>query len=433
MATARFIPEIVDQHQENAVSLWLVRDKAVGASSFRLADLVKLDERIEASIDGLRIAEPGGWSASHDELEAGGAGGYFVAGILAVESDDPDRFDQIIEQAYASAAKTANEPYHPAYDPWRGLVSALAWVGRTHAAAAIERLLDAPRPRTRWLGVAACGARRWVNQPCLEAALADQEPLVRARGARAIGELGRADCRAKLTTLLTDPNEDCRFWAAWSASRVGFSEGVEALAEFARSAGPRCDRALDLLLRCLPMERAHAFLRQLALQGRFTRTVIRAAGVIGDGTYLPWLVRQASDPSVARVAANSFAVITGADLVANDLDSEPPETVASRPDDDPEHDDVALDDDEGLAWPDAERLGQWWQGNQHRFAAGTAYFRGSPKASTNWVAALSEAPQRQRWTIALELALSRPEVSMFEVRARGDLQQRLLRRAAGPA
>ena len=61
MTTARFIPEIVDQHQENAVSLWLVRDKAVGASSFRLADLVKLDERIEASIDGLRIAETGGW------------------------------------------------------------------------------------------------------------------------------------------------------------------------------------------------------------------------------------------------------------------------------------------------------------------------------------------------------------------------------------
>lgn len=433
MAAALFVPEIVDQHLENAVSLWLARDTAVGASSFRLADLVKLDERIEASIDGLRIAETGGWSASHDELDAGGAAGYFVAGVLAVESDDRDRFDQIIERAYASAAKTANEPYHPAYDPWRGLVSALAWVGRRHAAAAIERLLDTPRPRTRWLGVAACGARRWVNQPRLEAALADQEPLVRARAARTIGELGRADCRAKLNTLLTDPDEDCRFWAAWSAARLGVAEGVDALAEFARVAGPRCDRALELLLRCLPMERAHAFLRQLAREPTLQRTVIRAAGAIGDGNYLPWLVRQASEPSVARVAGNSFAVITGADLAQDDLDREPLETVASRPDDDPEDDDVALDDDEGLAWPDPERLGQWWKGNQHRFVAGTAYFRGSPKASTNWLAALSEAPQRQRWTIALELALRRPEISMFEVRARGDLQQRLLRRAAGPA
>jgi uncharacterized protein (TIGR02270 family) len=432
MTTARFIPEIVDQQQENAVSLWLVRDKAVGASSFRLADLVKLDERIEASIDGLRIAEAGGWSASHDELEDGGAGGYFVAGVLAVESDDPDRFDQILERAYASAAKTADEPYHPAYDPWRGLVSALAWVGRKYAAAAIERLLDTPRPRTRWLGVAACGARRWVNQPRLEAALADQEPLVRARAARTIGELGRADSRAKLNTLLTDPDDDCRFWAAWSASRLGIAEGVEALAELARSTGARRDRALELLLRCLPMERAHAFLRQLAREPTLQRTMIRAAGAIGDGNYLPWLVRQTSEPSVARIAGNSFALITGADLAQDDLDREPPETVALYPDDDPEDDDVELDDDEDLAWPDPERLGQWWKGNQHRFAAGTAYFRGSPKASTNWLGALSEAPQRQRWTIALELALSRPEISMFEVRARGDLQQRLLRRAAGP-
>jgi uncharacterized protein (TIGR02270 family) len=433
MAAALFAPEIVDQHLENAVSLWLMRDKAVGASSFRLADIVSLDERIEANIDGLRIAETNGWSASPDELDADGAGGYFVAGILAVESGNPDCFDQIIEQAYASAAKTASEPYHPAYDPWRGLVSALAWAERAHASAAIERLLDAPRPRTRWLGVAACSARRWVGQPRLEAALADQEQLVRARAARAMGELGRADSRTKLNALLTDPDEDCRFWAAWSASRLGITGGVDALAEFARFPGPRCDRALDLLLRCLPMERAHDFLRQLAREPTLQRTVIRATGAIGDGNYLPWLVRQASEPSFARVAGNSFAVITGVDLAQDDLDREPPETVASHPDDDPEDDDVALDDDEDLAWPDPERLGQWWKGNQHRFAAGTAYFRGSPKASTNWVRALSEAPQRQRWTIALELALSRPEISMFEVRARGNLQQRLLRRAAGPA
>ena len=81
---------------------------------------------------------------------------------------------------------------------------------------------------------------------------------------------------------------------------------------------------------------------------------------------------------------------------------------------------------------DPERLGRWWEGNQHRFSAGTAYFRGSSKVSTNWFAALSEAPQRQRWTAALELALRRPENPMFEVRGRGDRQQRLLRRAAGP-
>ena len=83
---------------------------------------------------------------------------------------------------YARAADTASEPYHPAYDPWRGVVSALAWADPSHAVGAIDQLLDTPRPRTRWVGVAACGARRIVQQPGLEAALSDRE----THGARSV-------------------------------------------------------------------------------------------------------------------------------------------------------------------------------------------------------------------------------------------------------
>ncbi len=428
MVTASFILEIVDQHFENAASLWLMRDNAVKASSFRLADLVRLDERVEANIDGLRIAEINGWAAAHDELDGGGAGDYFVAGVLAVESDDPSRFDEIIERAYASAAKVAGEPYHPAYDPWRGLISALAWAERAPAAAAIERLLDTPRPRTRWLGVAACGARRLVTQPNLEAALDDHEPLVRARAARTMGELGRVRSSSETECSAHRSGRGLPFLGRLVRLTSRHLRGVHALAAFARSAGPRGDRALDLLLRCLPMERAHAFLRQLAPDPVLRRMVIRAAGAIGDANYLPWLVGQTSEPSVARAAGSAFAMITGADLVQNDLDREPPRDFDPRPNDDPEDANVALDDDEGLAWPDSEQLGRWWQGNQHRFSVGTAYFRGSPKASINWEEALLEAPQRQRWTAALELALRRPENPMFELRARGHLQQELLSR-----
>jgi uncharacterized protein (TIGR02270 family) len=181
------------------------------------------------------------------------------------------------------------------------------------------------------------------------------------------------------------------------------------------------------------MDRAHAFLRLLARDPALRRTVIRAAGAIGDGNYLSWLVGQTSEPSVARLAGDVFAMITGADLVQNDLDRAPPVDFHSGPDDNPEDGNVALDDDEGIAWPDSEKLGRWWEGNNDRFSAGTAYFRGSPKASTDWVEALSEAPQRQRWTAALELALRRSGNSVFEARARGDLQQRLLRRTADPS
>jgi uncharacterized protein (TIGR02270 family) len=428
MTTMLFIPEIVDRHLENAASLWLARDYAVGRSSFRLADLVKLDERLEANIDALRIAEADGWSQSIDALDQGEAGDFFAAAVLALESGDPGRFDRVIERAYATAEKAPGEPYHTAYDPWRGIVSALAWVDRAHAAVTISRLLDTPRPRTRWLGVAACGARRTVREAGIEAMLADHEPLVRARAARTIGELGRTDLRAKLNALLADPDETCRFWAAWSATRLGTTEGLRVLAAFVHVPDDRRERALDLLLRRLSVDRANVLLRPLASDPKQRRAVIRATAVIGDALYVPWLINQAGDDAVARPAGEAFTTITGADLAG--LERSPPSDFRSGPNDDPDDEAVALDEDDGLAWPDLAKLARWWDANKSRFNVGTAYFLGAPKDQANWIAALLGGGRGQRWAATLELALRSPGHAMFEPRGRGNLQREQLRRAA---
>jgi uncharacterized protein (TIGR02270 family) len=426
MPEVLFIPEIIDQHSDNAASLWLIRDNAVKAtSSFRLTDIAKLDERVEANLDGLRTAERRGWVFSLDELDRGGAGEFFVAGILSVESDDLRRLDQVIDRAYARPTTTTDEPYYPADDPWRGILSAIAWVDRTPAANAIRRLLDTPRPSTRWLAVAASGARRIVGQPGLETTLADPAPLVRARAARVIGELGRTDLRAKLNAVLADPDEDCRFWAAWSAARLGTTEGRTALAAFASSSGPKSDLALDLLLRCMSAEEAKAFLRPLARDLARRRTVIRAAGIIGDALYIPWLVDQTRDPLVAQAAGDALATITGVDLAVFGNAPSPD----WGPNDNPGDENVSVDEDEGLPFPDTERLGQWWEANKGCFSHGTAYFLGTPKSSVNWIDLLAETTQRRRWAAALELALLQPNQTMLEVRARGGLQQQLLERA----
>ena len=50
------IVNIVEQHAEEASFLWLLRRAAVEAPHYSLADLAALDERVEAHIDGLRIA-----------------------------------------------------------------------------------------------------------------------------------------------------------------------------------------------------------------------------------------------------------------------------------------------------------------------------------------------------------------------------------------
>ena len=145
MIAAHSIPKIIEQHTEDAASLWLIRDNAVRASSFRLSEFIRFDDRVEAHIDGLRIAEINGWVASLNELEDGGAGEFFVAGVLAVEGGDSGRLGQVIERAYARAAKTASNPIIVP-TTLRGLVSAVAWVNRAHAAGVIALTRHVPAP-----------------------------------------------------------------------------------------------------------------------------------------------------------------------------------------------------------------------------------------------------------------------------------------------
>ena len=55
------ITEIVSQHAEEAAFLWLLRSNAIHAPHYSLKDLAKLDDRVEAHLDGLRIAGELGW------------------------------------------------------------------------------------------------------------------------------------------------------------------------------------------------------------------------------------------------------------------------------------------------------------------------------------------------------------------------------------
>jgi uncharacterized protein (TIGR02270 family) len=182
--------------------------------------------------------------------------------------------------------------------------------------------------------------------------IADAVACVRARAYRTTGQLGRADLVAQLRPGLTDPDPECRFWSAWAAARMGATEPLDTLADIAWNNLPRADRALDLLLRRLDVPQANAWLREFAKLPNRQRALIRATGVIGDPLYIPWLIERMADPATARLAGESFCMITGLDLAYRDLDRRPPADFQSGPNDDPADENVALDEDENLPWPD---------------------------------------------------------------------------------
>lgn len=146
---------------------------------------------------------------------------------------------------------------------------------------------------------------------------------------------------------------------------------------------------------------------------------------MGDTALVPWLIERMADRAQARVAGEAFSTITGADLAALDLD-QPPADHVSGPSDDPADDDVALDDDENLPWPDAARVQRWWQAQAAGMPAGQRCFLGAPVQAQRLHEVLRTGTQRQRAMAAHHLVLLQPGHALFPVAAPAWRQRRLL-------
>jgi uncharacterized protein (TIGR02270 family) len=408
------LASVLIAHAEDAAFLWLTRDNAVRAPHYLLKDLAKLDDRVEAHIDGLRVAGDAGWELALKGLTHPEAGEYFVAMVLALESGRKERIAEVVERAGAEG-------------PLRGIVSALGWVDWEIAKPAVGGLIAADDPRRRAIGIAACAITRTDPGVHLGAALAHADPVLRARACRAAGELGRRDLLGGMVSLLAAEDDNLRFCAVWSASLLDDPRGFAPLWKFIGTAGwQRAAAALAVLLRALPAAQAQDWLRTLGRDPAQRRAAIAGIGVYGDPTYVSWLIQQMDDLKLTRIAGEAFSMITGADLAYIDLDRRPPEGVETGPNDDPADPDVALDPDNWLPWPDPERVAKWWAAQKSGYTPGTRYLLGKPIAP-EWLAdVLRNGKQRQRAAAALELAI-RGGGMLFETRARGDKQQRLLK------
>ena len=111
---------IVSQHAELAAHLWGNRRQGATAPHWALLHLGRFDERVEANIDGLRVAGEAGLRASEKLLEEDDPGAAFVAGVLAIEAKDRARIGRLLSLAQALPSV------------WAGLGSAIGWVSSTH-------------------------------------------------------------------------------------------------------------------------------------------------------------------------------------------------------------------------------------------------------------------------------------------------------------
>jgi uncharacterized protein (TIGR02270 family) len=407
---------VVSAHDVEAAILWGRRAAAVRAPHYRLQHLVRLDERLEAHLDGLRIAGQRAWDLVKPAAEDGAPGAVFAAAVLAMESGRGEWIAGALDAGLASPEATP------------GLISALGWLPIERASGPIKVLLASDQPARRCLGlVGAAAHRKTPTGDVFPEALGSDDPLLKARALRVVGELGLVNSHLTCRANLRSKDPDVRFWAAWSNTLLdGHRDAVACLQTIAETGGPLAERAAGMAMRRLPPNDAKVWIKRLVKELGKKRIAIIAAGAFADPEVVPFLIDQMKSPSTAKVAGESFSLITGADIAYEDLDGEPPEGVQPAPGEIPQEEEAAARADLSLRWPDPALIQKWWSTRQGNFAKGTRYLLGRPITPESLRLALKEGYQRQRAAAALELAILKAGRPLFEVRAPGFRQQGML-------
>jgi uncharacterized protein (TIGR02270 family) len=408
------IEAVVSEHADEASFLWLQRGDAVHAPNYSPQQFSDLDERLEAHVDGLRVAAEDGWKVIEAGLENEAPEDFFSASVLAIEASD-GRFADLLDRATGLP------------DVAPGVISGLGWVHPKFLSGRVKALLGSTQPFHQMLGIAACAVHRKDPGTVLGHYLTSAAAAVRARALRTAGELGRADLLPALITALSDSKQDARFWAARSAVLLGNrGKALDELVALGVKPGVRQMDALRLVLLAMETERGHELLTRLADVQNADRLRIVGAGLVGNVHYVDWLIEQMANPTLARVAGEAFVNITGADFNLDQLETMPPEDFEEGPTDDPADENVEVPEDVALLWPNVERVSSWWERNRARFTPTTRYFLGVPVSTASCVDILKTGFQRQRVNAGLHVSLLNPGTVLFNTSAPAPRQRGLL-------
>ena len=405
------LADVVSQHADEAAFLWTLRDVVASASHAGLAELERFDERVEAHLDGLRVAADAGWAACEERL-GGGAGEVFAAAVLAMETGDMARLAAVV--AATTDTRTA-----------AGLAGAFTWMDANVVSGALGTVSGTATPAVVAALLEGAAAHQLDPGHLLDTAMTTDAAELRSAALLAAGRLGRRDLAEPVRRALADAEPACRLSAALACVMLGDRAPVVVLRRLAEEPNAVRHEAAALAMRAMEPAQARAWHRDLARDPGARRVAVVAAGASGDPALVPWLLEAMQDAACARVAGESLALVGGVDLVGEKLERDPSPEAVSGPSDDPADEDVALDPDERLPWPDAERVAAWWRERQPSLAEGTRYLLGRPLDAGVAREVLESGRQRQRAIAAFDLLLAGTG-SLFDVRAPSHRQRRLL-------
>jgi len=398
------IPEIVDRHAEEAAFLWLLRDNAVRAPHYKHFDLQRLDNRVEAHIDGLRIAGDDGWQIVWKNLEERSEPGeIFAAAVLAFENNNAERIARVLDIA-------VKKP-----ELGRATAAALGWM----PVARVAPLMGHALPAVRRIGLAGHAIRRLNPGAALEKALNDTDLSLHSRALKMVGEMGYGVWLPLLKKHLAIDHLPCRFQAARSAALLsGEPAAVAELQAIALTESGYRQRAAEIAIRRLDASSAQRWLTMLGTLPGGERIAIQAMTALGDPSNMPRLLQWMAIPALARVAGEAFTSITGTQLAEADLEGNAPDGFEAGPNEDALDENVSMDPDEGLPWPDVPKVSAWWNAHQGRYPKGVRHLAGKPLTSEWLLHVIAHERQRLRAAAAIDSFIANPKLPLVETRGR---------------
>jgi len=407
-ATTEAFKDVYEQHVTDASFLWVLRSIGLNQPHYSCEDIADLERRIDANLDGLMNSLDIAWEICLEALSFEQPGEVFTAAVIAFRSRDVEKIKTVV------SAGLSNE------STIKGLTSAMGWLPGNLVHGWVQKFLGSKDLIHKYLAVAVCSIRRENPGDILTSLLQREDCIshkkLRARLLRFIGELKLHNFQWALDAAYDDDDPDVKFWVNWSTVLLGDYSAVDQLQDYVESHGPLQRLAIQTAFRVLPVETSRQWISRLAADPEQARAVIQATGVLGDPLPVPWLIEKMRKMETAKVAAEAFVMITGISLERYELAIDGPDEITVVPNDDPSDENVSLDEDENLPFPDVDKVAYTWQKHGGKYLAGHRYFMGAaitPQALQNKI---KDGLQRQRQAAAIQLALLEPETLLVNTR-----------------
>ena len=406
--TTEAFRDVYEQHVTDASFLWVLRSIGLNQPHYFSADIVDLERRIDANLDGLMNSLDISWEICLEALSFEQPGEVFTAAVVAFRSRDVEKIKAVMLAGLANEATI------------KGLTSAMGWLPGNLVHGWVQKFLGSKDLIHKYLAVAVCSVRRENPGDILTSLLQREDCIahkkLRSRLLRFIGELKLHNFQWALDEAYDDDDPEVKFWVNWSTVLLGDHSAVDQLQDYVETSGPLQRLAIQTAFRVLPVATARQWISRLAADPEQARAVIQATGVLGDPHPVPWLIEKMRKMETAKIAAEAFVMITGISLERYELTIDGPDEITVVPNDDPNDDNVSLDEDENLPFPDVDKVAYTWQKHGGKYLAGNRYFMGSAINPQTLHTKIKDGSQRQRQAAALQLALIEPETMLVNTK-----------------